>query len=99
MRGWLRAFAAGAERIRAVFTALLHELDSVSGPLPPAGSVFADAVGAIGVSASAARRRLGAVVGGWSPWQLAAAVSGGRLLCLSGQAGAANTSWPWAAEP
>jgi hypothetical protein len=103
VRGWLRAFAARAERIRAAFTALLHELDPVSGPLPPAGSAFADAVAAIGVTASAARRRLGAVAGGvvgaWSPWQLAAAVSGGRLLCLCGQVGAANTSWPWAAEP
>jgi Homeodomain-like domain len=103
VRGWLRAFAAGAEQIRAAFTALLHELDPVSGPLPPTGSAFADAVAAVGVSAAAARRRLGAVVGTvvgtWSPWQLAAAVSGGRLLAPALSTATINTSWPWAAAP
>ena len=41
--------------------------------------MFADAVEVIGACAAAARRRLG-VVGAVSPWQLASAVTGGRLL-------------------
>lgn len=43
VRGWLRAFARGAEGIRAVFTALLTELDSLTAAIRPAGSPFADA--------------------------------------------------------
>jgi hypothetical protein len=99
VRGWLRAFAAGAERIRVAFTALLVELDPVCWPLPSAGSAFADAVSAIGMAAAAARRRLGAVAGTWSPWQVAAAVSGGRLLAPALSTETINTSWPWAAAP
>jgi hypothetical protein len=92
VRGWLRAFSRDAEGIRAVFTALLAELDPLTGPIRPAGSVFADAVEVIGVVAAATRRRLG-VVGAVSAWQLASAVSGGRLLCMAGSAGSINTSW------
>jgi len=93
VRGWLRAFAGNAEAVRVRFTALLAELDPLFGPLPVYRSVFADAVEAIGVAAAAARRRLG-VVGAVSPWQLASAVSGGRLLAPAGPAAAINTSWP-----
>jgi hypothetical protein len=92
VRGWLRAFAHNAERIRAVLTALLVELDPLTGPLGPAGSVLADAVEAVGACAAAARRRLG-VVGAVSAWELASAVTGGRLLAAAGPAGSANTSW------
>lgn len=99
VRGWLRAFAAAAERVRVVFTFLLLELDPLAGPVPPEPTVFADAVAAVGVTAAAARRRLGGLVGMWSPWQVAAAVSGGRLLCPAGLVEASNTSWPWAAAP
>jgi hypothetical protein len=45
------------------------------------GSVFADAVEVLGVCAAAARRRLG-VLGAVSAWQLASAVTDGRLLGL-----------------
>jgi len=79
VRGWLRAFSRSAEAVRSRFTALLVELDWLAAPLPSRSSVFADAVEAIGACAAAARRRLG-VVGAVSPWQLAAAVTGGRLL-------------------
>lgn len=79
VRGWLRAFARNAETVRLMFTRLLVELDLQTAPLPSRSSVFADAVEAIGACAAAARRRLG-VVGAVSPWQLAAAVTGGRLL-------------------
>jgi hypothetical protein len=92
VQGWLRAFARDAEGIRAVFTALLAELDPLTGPIRPAGSVFADAVEVIGVVAAAARRRLG-VVGAVSAWQLASAVTGGRLLIMAGPAQSINTSW------
>lgn len=79
VRGWLRAFACNAEAVRSLFTALLVQLDPLSGPLPSHPSVFADAVEAVGGCAGAARRRLG-VVGAVSPWQLASAVSAGSLL-------------------
>lgn len=81
VRGWLRAFARNAETARSVLTGLLVQLDPLTGPLPVRRSVFADAVEVVGVCAAAARRRLG-VVGAVSPWQLAAAVTCGRLLAL-----------------
>ncbi|MCA1681988.1 MAG: helix-turn-helix domain-containing protein [Actinobacteria bacterium] len=93
VRGWLRAFAGNAERVRVLFTGLLVELDPLSGPLPVHGSVFADAVEVIGAVAAAARRRLG-VVGAVSAWQLASAVTGGRLLAPGGPTESINTSWP-----
>ena len=96
VRGWLRALVGNAERVRAVVTALLAQLDPVCGPIPPAGSALADAVQVIGAAAAAARRRLG-VVGAVSAWQLASAGTGGRLLAPAGPAGSCNTSWPWAA--
>ena len=65
--------------MRSVFTALLVQLDPLTGALPARPSVLADAVEVVGVCAAAARRRLG-VVGAVSPWQLAAAASGGLLL-------------------
>jgi hypothetical protein len=40
VRGWLRAFMCNAEMVRSVFTALLVQLDPLSGRLPshPSGS-------------------------------------------------------------
>ena len=79
VRGWLRALACNAETVRAMFTALLVQLDPLTGPLPTHPGVVADAVEVVGACAAAARRRLG-VLGAVSPWQLAAAVSDGFLL-------------------
>lgn len=79
VRGWLRAFAGNAETARWMFMALLVQLDPLTAPLPARPAVFADAVEAVGACAAAARRRLG-VIGAVSPWQLAAAVTDGRLL-------------------
>ncbi|MFI5960124.1 helix-turn-helix domain-containing protein [Cryptosporangium sp. NPDC051539] len=96
VRGWLRAFTANAETVRAAVMTLLTELDPLTGPRPAGRSVFADAVEAIGGCAGAARRRLG-VVGAVSAWQLAAGVTGGRLLCAGlspAASGSANTSRP-----
>jgi len=97
VRGWLRAFARNAGGVRALLAGLLVELDPLAGPLPPAGSVIADAVGALGATAAAARRRLG-VAGSVSAWELASAVSGGRLLAPRLSAGSINTSPPLGAR-
>ena len=86
VRGWLRAFAGNAEAVRALCTGLLVELDRLAASLEPAGSLFADAVEVIGACAAAARRRLG-VIGAVSAWQLASAVTGGRLLAPAGPSG------------
>ena len=92
VRGWLRAFARNAEHVRALFTALLAELDPLFGPLPVHRSVFADAVEVIGLCAAAARRRFG-VIGAVSAWQLVSAVTNGRLLAPAGTTEWINTSW------
>lgn len=93
VRGWLRAFAGNAERVRCAFTALLVELDPLSGPLAPAGPVSADAVEVVGAVAAAARRRLG-VVGAVSAWQLVSAITCGRLLAPGDATESINTSSP-----
>jgi hypothetical protein len=93
VRGWLRVFAGNAETVRVVFMALLVALDPLTGPLPVYPSVVADAVETVGACAAAARRRLG-VIGAVSPWQLAAAVTGGRLLVAGLASVPINTSRP-----
>lgn len=83
VRGWLRRFGAVAGRVRAHFTRWAAALDPMLGPVEPLGSPFADAVGAIGVAAAAAVRRLGPR----PAWHVASALTGGGLL--------SNTSCPW----
>lgn len=85
VRGWLRRFTMMAERVRAHFTRWAAALDPMLGPVAPAGSSFADAVGAIGVTAAAAVRRLGAR----PAWHIASVLTGGGLL--------SNTGCPWVA--
>ncbi len=95
VRGWLRALAARAEQVRSVFTALAASLVT-DPPLPaPAGSAAADAVAAVAAAAAAAARVPG--VGVVARWELAAAVTCGRLLAPSWPAPVANMSWLWAA--
>jgi hypothetical protein len=88
VRGWLRRFAARIEMVRVVFTRWCRALapDPV---LPgPAGSAWADAIAAVSAAASAVGARFGLCpltgrgrdVGGVPVWQVASAVSGGRLL-------------------
>ena len=79
VRGWLRGFGRNAEVVRSALTGLLVQLDPLTSRLPVHPSALADAVEVVGACAAAARRRLG-VVGAVSPWQLACAVTGGRLL-------------------
>jgi hypothetical protein len=92
VRGWLRRFTAHAEVIRVGFTRLLHALDPEAAPLLPRGSVFADAVEAIGRAGAAAVLRLSP----GCPWEFAARATGGRLLALrpvvGGVNGGCNTS-------
>ena len=95
VRGWLRALARGAGRVRERFTALAASLVT-DPPLPaPAGSPLADAVAAVAAAAVAAGRVPG--VGEVARWQLAAAVTCGLLLAPAWPARVANTSWLWAA--
>ena len=76
VRGWLRRFSARAEDVRGWFTRLLHRLDPQAGPLVPRGSVFADALEALGRAAAAGVRRLGPR----PPWEFASWATGGLLL-------------------
>jgi hypothetical protein len=95
VRGWLRAFAASADRVRQAFTALAAGLVT-DPPLPgPAATALGDAVAAVAAAAAAAARFLS--VGEVARWQLAAAVTSGMLLAPSWPAGMINASWPWAA--
>lgn len=84
VRGWLRRFVARSGRARAHFTRWAVVLDPELGPVLPAGSGVADALEAIAVATRAWVRRFGP----GEPWRIAAALSGGRLLC--------NTSSPLA---
>lgn len=94
VRGWLRAFSRNAETARSILVGLLIELDPLHGPIGPAGSAFADAVEVVGAVAAAARRRLG-VVGAVSVWQLASAVTHGRLLARPGWWRCSTRTDPW----
>lgn len=76
VRGWLRRFGCHAERVRVLFTGLLHALDPVVVAVVPTGSVFGDALDAVGRAAAAAAR----LFGPRPVWQFAASASGGLLL-------------------
>jgi Homeodomain-like domain len=95
VRGWLRRFAARAGLWRAAFTTLLCELDPDPEVLEPAGGAVADAVAAILAAAGAVGRRWPGLVFGLSPWELAVAVTWGRLLLPGGPVEVGNTSCPW----
>lgn len=83
VRGWLRRFGERAEELRAHCWRFAHAFDPELPGIEPAGSVVADALGALGVAMAAASVRLGPRGGfGW-----ASVLTGGRLL--------ANTSSPF----
>jgi len=92
--GWLRRFASRAEAVRVAFTELLCALDPDPPVLGPAGCPVADAVAAVLAAARAVVRRWGEPVCGLSPWELAGAVSGGRLLQSGSTVDSINTSCP-----
>jgi hypothetical protein len=95
VRGWLRRFAARAGPLREAFTALLCAVDTDPRPPGPAGSLVADAVAAIAAAAAAVRRRWGVAVFAVSAWQVAAAVTSGRLLAPMSTVELTNTSRLW----
>lgn len=95
VRGWLRRFACRAGPLRAAFTVLTCELDPAPGLPDPVGSPLGDAVAAVVAAASAARRRWGPVVCALSVWELAAAVTCGRLLVPGLAVELINTSRLW----
>ena len=78
VRGWLRRFAGRVEAVRVVFTGWFVALDPDPVMPGPAGSVWADAVTVITAAAGAVATRFG--LGAVAPWEVAVAVSGGRLL-------------------
>jgi hypothetical protein len=78
VRGWLRRFTGRVEAVRAVFTRWYRALDPDPVLPGPAGSAWADALAAVGAAAAALAVRFGVVE--VPVWQVAAAVSAGRLL-------------------
>lgn len=74
--GWLRRFSQMARFIREHFTRWAALLDPGHGPISSRGSVFRDAVEAIGVVGVVAVRRFGPR----PPWALACRLTGGGLL-------------------
>ena len=94
VRGWLRALARNAVRVRERFTSLAASLVT-DPPLPaPAGSPAGDAVAAVAAAAAAAVMVPGVVA--VARWELAAAVTCGLLLAPSWPAMRGNASWLWA---
>lgn len=83
VRGWLRRFAGRAEQWRRAFTVLAMSVDADAPPIEPAGSEFADAVAAVGAAVAAIGRRWPVVLT-LSAWEIACAVTNGRLLALGG---------------
>jgi hypothetical protein len=92
VRGWLRRFAGRVEAVRAVFTGWFAALDPDPVMPEPAGSVWADAITVITAVAGAVATRFG--LGAVAPWELAVAVSGGRLLAPGWPPVSINTSSP-----
>lgn len=88
VRGWLRRFATRVEAVRAVFTWWCRAL-AADPVLPgPAASDWADALAAITAAAGAVAARFG--LGTVACWEVASAVSAGRLLA---------PGWPSATRP
>jgi hypothetical protein len=80
VRDWLARFASRAGAVRGLFTVWLCALDADPPPLPPAGSVVADAVAAVAAATAAAGRRWAGRLVSLSPGELACSVSAGLLL-------------------
>jgi hypothetical protein len=99
VRGWLRRFAGKAEQVRAWFTGLLVAV-AVDPVVPgPAETVFADAVAAVEAAARVVADRF--ALREVTLWQVAGAVSGGRMLSPGWPPDRPlewiNTSSPWLA--
>jgi transposase-like protein len=78
VRGWLRRARERAGWLRALAMRRAFEADPTLGPVTPRRLRLADAVEALGLAVAALTRRLGVLAA--SPWQVIAALTGGRLL-------------------
>jgi len=95
VRGWLRALARNAGRVRERFTSLAASLVT-DPPLPaPAGSPLADAVAAVAAASAVAAVLPG--VRAVARWELASAVTCGLLLAPSWPSWRATRAGVWAA--
>jgi hypothetical protein len=92
VRRCVRRFTVNAGRLRAAFTALVHQVDASPPVMTSGRGAVAEAVAAIGEAAAAVRRLLGTAMAAVSPWEVAAAVSHGRLLAVSPPARLFSTS-------
>jgi len=92
VRGWLRRFAGRVEAVRSVFTTWLRALDPDPVMPEPVGTGWADALTVITAVAGAVAARFG--LGTVAPWEVAVAVSGGRLLAPGWPPKWINTSSP-----
>jgi hypothetical protein len=92
VRGWLRRFADRVEAVRGVFIGWARALDPDPVMPGPAGGAWADAIAAIAAAAVAVAGRF--VLPGVSAWEVAAAVSSGRLLAPGWPGLSINTSYP-----
>jgi hypothetical protein len=98
VRGWLRRFVGKAEQVRVWFTGLLVAVAAdpvVPGPADAGGTVFADAVAVVEAAARAVAGRFALRM--VTAWQVAGAVSQGRLLSPDWPSQSINTSSPWSA--
>ena len=77
VRGWRRAFVAGAEAIRSHFTRCAHALDAQLSAICAAGSLAGDALEAVAVAARAFVLRFGSR----PVWSVVSVLCGGALLC------------------
>src|SRR5258708_3885923 len=92
VRRCVTRFTVNAGRLRAAFTALVHQVDASPPVMTSGRGAVAEAVAAIGEAAAAVRRLLGTAMAAVSPWEVAAAVSHGRLLAVSPPARLFSTS-------
>jgi hypothetical protein len=95
VRGWLRRFAGRAEGLRRLFTTLAVEVQADPGHVAPAGWLFADAVAAVGAAVAAMSRRWPVLLT-VAAWEVANAVTHGRLLAPGDPPKWINTSRLWA---
>jgi len=95
VRGWLRRFDARARPLRIGFTALAVALAPAPVMPEPTGCGIGDAVAAILTAAWAVWSRWPGLVSIVSAWQIAAAVTSGRLLAPALGLEWINTSRLW----
>jgi hypothetical protein len=95
VRGWLRRFEARAGPVREGFTALAVGVEPAPVMPEPTGSDVGDAVAAIVTAARAVRSRWPRSLLGVSAWQVASAITSGRLLAPALSMESINTSRLW----